>query len=47
MPYALDAADGELVAGLADGGILRGAERGGRWERLPVDVGSITAMVAG
>jgi hypothetical protein len=46
MPYALVASDGELLVGLADGRVLRGADRGERWERLPVEVGSITAMVA-
>jgi hypothetical protein len=44
MPYALVAAGDELLAGMADGRILRSPDRGDSWEQLGVQVGSITAM---
>jgi hypothetical protein len=46
MPYALAAIDGELLAGMADGRILRSADRGERWDEVGAPVGSITAMAA-
>jgi photosystem II stability/assembly factor-like uncharacterized protein len=46
LPYALVAAGDAVFAGLGDGRILRGADRGEHWEELPVRVGSVTAMVA-
>ena len=45
MPYALATRDGELLAGMADGRILRSADRGERWDEL-ARVGSINAMAA-
>ena len=47
MPYALAALDGELFAGMADGTILRSADRGESWDDLGTGVGSVTAMAAG
>ncbi|HEY1276893.1 MAG TPA: hypothetical protein VGF25_18440 [Thermoleophilaceae bacterium] len=44
MPYALAAVDGELLAGMADGRILRSGDRGESWDDAGVGVGSITAM---
>ena len=44
MPYALVATDDELIAGMADGRLLRSADRGDTWEELGVRVGSIAAM---
>jgi hypothetical protein len=44
MPYTLDATDGELLAGMADGRILRSGDRGESWDEIGVRVGSITAM---
>ena len=44
MPYALAAAGGELLAGMADGRILRSDDRGESWDEMGVRVGSITAM---
>jgi photosystem II stability/assembly factor-like uncharacterized protein len=46
MPYALAAAGGELVAGMADGRLLRSGDRGESWEELPARVDGITAMAA-
>src|SRR5919201_2848124 len=46
MPYALLADDGELIAGMADGRILRSVEGGEGWEETGVRIGSITAMAA-
>jgi photosystem II stability/assembly factor-like uncharacterized protein len=46
MPYALAATDGELLAGMADGRILRSADRGGSWEEISPRVDSIVAMAA-
>jgi len=34
MPYALVAREGELIAGLADGRLLRSADEGGSWDEL-------------
>jgi hypothetical protein len=46
MPYALATTDGELLAGMADGRILRSGDGGESWDELDVNVGSITAMAA-
>jgi hypothetical protein len=46
MPYALAATDGELLAGLADGRIMRSADRGESWDEIGVRGASITAMAA-
>ena len=46
MPYALAATDGELLAGMADGRILRSGDGGESWDELVAGVGSITAMAA-
>jgi photosystem II stability/assembly factor-like uncharacterized protein len=46
MPYTLDATDGELLVGMADGRILRSGDRGESWDETGVRVGSITAMAA-
>jgi photosystem II stability/assembly factor-like uncharacterized protein len=46
MPYALAATDGELLAGMSDGRILRSADAGESWDDIGVQVGSITAMAA-
>jgi hypothetical protein len=42
MPYALATSDGALIAGLADGRLLRSTDRGERWD----PIGSIDAVVA-
>lgn len=47
MPYALLAGDGELLAGMSDGRILRSADGGSRWETLGPPVGSVVAMALG
>jgi hypothetical protein len=44
MPYALVAADGELLAGMADGRLLISGDSGSSWDELGVRVGSIIAM---
>ncbi len=44
MPYALVARDGELLAGMSDGRLLRSADRGDTWDELDARVGSITAL---
>jgi hypothetical protein len=44
FPYALATASGALYAGLGDGSILRSTDGGDTWERLPVEVGSISAL---
>jgi hypothetical protein len=46
MPYALAVTDGDLLAGMADGRIVRSGDGGEVWEDLGVRVGSITAMAA-
>jgi BNR/Asp-box repeat len=46
MPYALAASDGELLAGMADGRILRSADHGESWAEIGVRVGSVLAMAA-
>jgi hypothetical protein len=46
MPYALAAMDDELLAGLADGRILRSGDHDDRWEEIGVSLGSINAMAA-
>jgi hypothetical protein len=47
MPYALVANDGELLAGLSDGRVLRSCDHGDSWDDLGVRLGGITAMAAG
>jgi len=42
MPYALAAGDGALIAGLADGRVLRSTDRGEHW----AEFGSVEAIVA-
>jgi hypothetical protein len=44
MPYALVASDGELLAGMSDGRLLRSDDGGDGWRELGVEVGSIVAM---
>jgi hypothetical protein len=44
MPYALVATDGDVLAGMADGRILRSDDRGESWDEAGVRVDSITAM---
>jgi hypothetical protein len=44
MPYALVARDGELLAGMSDGHVLRSGDRGDTWDELGAPVGSISAM---
>jgi photosystem II stability/assembly factor-like uncharacterized protein len=44
MPYALLAADGELLAGMADGHMLRGRNGGESWEDTGAELGSVLAM---
>jgi hypothetical protein len=46
MPYTLLATDDELLAGMADGRILRSVDRGETWDPTGVELGSITAMAA-
>jgi hypothetical protein len=46
MPYALAVTDGELLAGMADGRILRSGDHGESWGEIDVRVGSIVAMAA-
>jgi hypothetical protein len=46
MPYALAAVDGELLAGMADGRVLRSGDGGSSWEDAGVRIGSIMAMAA-
>jgi photosystem II stability/assembly factor-like uncharacterized protein len=44
MPYALSAVEGELLAGMADGRLLRSADGGESWEDTGAELGSILAM---
>lgn len=44
MPYALAATGGELLAGMADGRILRSGDHGESWDEIGVRVDSVTAM---
>jgi hypothetical protein len=46
MPYVLAAADGELIAGLADGRVLRSGDRGQSWDELGVRLEAIVALAA-
>jgi photosystem II stability/assembly factor-like uncharacterized protein len=46
MPYALAATDGELLAGMADGRVLRSGDAGESWDETGVRVGSIVAMAS-
>jgi photosystem II stability/assembly factor-like uncharacterized protein len=46
MPYALAAGDGELVAGLSDGRVLRSRDAGETWQDEGVRIGSIVALAA-
>jgi hypothetical protein len=45
-PYALAATDGELLAGLSDGRLLRSDDRGDSWHDVGVDLGSMLALAA-
>jgi len=47
MPYALAATGGELVAGLADGRLLRSGDHGESWSELGARLAGVTAMAAG
>jgi hypothetical protein len=47
MPYALATGDGELLAGMADGRILRSRDRGETWDELSEHVSSIIALARG
>jgi photosystem II stability/assembly factor-like uncharacterized protein len=47
MPYALLAADGELLAGMADGSLLRSSDAGESWEDTGAELGSVLAMAGG
>jgi hypothetical protein len=44
MPYALGASSAGLFAGLADGRLYQGGDRGESWEELPVRLDSLVAM---
>jgi hypothetical protein len=44
MPYAVAAADGELLAGVSDGRIFHSADRGDSWDDIGVQLGSLVAM---
>lgn len=46
MPYALAMADGELLAGMAAGRVLRSGDDGESWEDTGVRVGPVAAMAA-
>lgn len=46
MPYALAITEGDLLAGMADGRILRSGDRGESWDELGLRVESIIAMAA-
>lgn len=47
MPYALSASDGELIAGMADGRLLRSTDAGESWEDTGAELGSVLAMARG
>jgi hypothetical protein len=47
MPYALVITDDGLLAGMADGRLLRSTDRGERWVETGVDTGPLLAMAAG
>jgi hypothetical protein len=47
MPYALLASDGDLLAGMADGHLLRSSDAGESWEDTRVELGSVLAMAGG
>jgi hypothetical protein len=46
MPYALTVAEGELIAGMADGRILRSSDRGESWDETGVRLEAIVALAA-
>jgi hypothetical protein len=46
MPYTLAITEGDLLAGMADGRILRSGDRGENWDELELRVESIIAMAA-
>jgi hypothetical protein len=46
MPYALVCTDGELLAGMADGQVLRSGDGGDGWEDVGVGLDPIVAMAA-
>jgi photosystem II stability/assembly factor-like uncharacterized protein len=47
MPYALAAADDELIAGMADGRIISSGDRGQTWVDTGINAGPLTALAAG
>ena len=47
MPYALLASGGDLLAGMADGQLLRSSDAGENWEDTGVELGSVLAMAGG
>ncbi len=47
MPYALLASDGDVLAGMADGHLLRSSDAGESWEDTGVELGSVLAMAGG
>ena len=44
MPYALACANGELVAALAGGRILRSRDSGETWSELDASIGPVLAL---
>jgi len=44
MPYALAARNGDLIAGTADGRILRSSDDGASWSQVGEPIGSVLAM---
>jgi hypothetical protein len=46
MPYALTVADGELIAGMADGRLLRSADGGESWVKIDAPAGRINGIAA-
>jgi hypothetical protein len=47
MPYALLSSDGYLLAGMADGHLLRSSDAGENWDDTGVELGSVLAMAGG
>jgi hypothetical protein len=50
MPYALltdPAAPGEVYAGLSNGEVWHGSEYGDTWQRLPLQLESISRVLLG
>jgi hypothetical protein len=46
MPYVLASTDSELLAGMADGRILRSGDQGESWDEIGVRLDAMTAMAA-